>query len=86
MTYLALIAILQVTHGIQVGPSIVEVSPDFNSLFPFQNFNRNVSVPSWETSLLNGTNARVLEDLDYLANTSFIVYSPDFYEVCVIIH
>lgn len=83
MAQMALIvASIKATQGIEIGPSIVEVSSSFNSLFPFHNFNRNVSVPSWETSLLNGTNAGVLEDLDYLANTSFIAYEPDFYKVC----
>lgn len=86
MKQFALATILQVAQGLQIGPSIVEVSSSFNSLYPFPNFNRNVSVPGWETSLLNGTDAGVVEDLEYLANASFISYNPDFYQVCVIIY
>ncbi|KPI37663.1 Gluconolactonase [Cyphellophora attinorum] len=81
MAQLALLIAGAASQGLKIGPSIVEVSPDFNSVFPFNNFNRNVSVASWQTNLLNGTSAEVNEDLEFLANATFITYDESFYEL-----
>lgn len=68
--------------GLIVGPSVVEVTQQFNDVFPYENFNRNVTVPMWETSLLSGKNkSMVQKDLEAIANASFVVYDSDFYNV-----
>ncbi|KAL4949478.1 hypothetical protein BDW69DRAFT_198069 [Aspergillus filifer] len=65
------------------GPSAVKISKEWNDVFPYSNFNRNVTVPAWETELLPdiGDHSQVKEDLDMIANASFIVYDDAFYEL-----
>lgn len=64
-----------------VGPSVVEITKDWNNVLPFENFNRNVSVPMWDTSLLQGNVSAWNAQLDVIANASFIAYQPSFYQV-----
>lgn len=70
------------SSGLIVGHSVVEVTQSFNDVFPYENFNRNVTVPMWDTSLLNGKNMSAAQkDLETIANASFIVYDSAFYNV-----
>ena len=79
---LSLLPTFVLCEGLIVGPSIVEIAQGFNDVFPHENFNRNVSVPMWDTSLLGGKDKyMVQEDLDAIANASFIAYDPEFYKV-----
>lgn len=64
-----------------VGPSVVEISKYWNNVLPYKNFNRNVSVPMWDTSLLQGNASAFQAQLEVLANASFIAYQPSFYQV-----
>ncbi|KAH8901229.1 calcium-dependent phosphotriesterase [Thozetella sp. PMI_491] len=73
---------LGATPGLLVGPSIVEVSPRLRNIFPAINFNRNVTVPWWETEVLDGQpshDASLLSSL--LRNASIIVLDEDMYEL-----
>ncbi|KAL4894300.1 hypothetical protein BDV59DRAFT_207308 [Aspergillus ambiguus] len=85
LTTRALLSLLPtVAHckGLIGGPSVVEVTKEFNDVFPCENFNRNVTVPMWDTNLLSGKNKpAVQKDLDIIANASFIVYDSEFYKL-----
>lgn len=68
--------------SLQIGPSIVEVSPKFRNVFPAANFNRNVSVNWWHTDILNGSISSSTNDaLNALEDASFIAFDQDFYKV-----
>jgi hypothetical protein len=84
----SLLPALALGKDLIVGPSVVEVTKGFNDVFPYENFNRNVSVPMWQTQLLKGNvngndKSEIKEDLTTIANASFIVYDPAFYKVRV---
>lgn len=65
-----------------VGPSIVDVPARIRNVFAAQNFNRNVTVPWWETQILNGDNHIVEETLRILSDAaSFIVFNAEMYQV-----
>jgi gluconolactonase len=49
--------------------------------FAAQNFNRNVTVPWWETQILNADNHAVEETLRMLGDASFIVLNAEMYKV-----
>ncbi|KAL3480562.1 hypothetical protein BJX99DRAFT_266465 [Aspergillus californicus] len=73
---------LAICQGLILGPSIVQVTKEFNDVFPYTNFNRNVTVPTWDTHLLPpNANAEVNEDLETIANASFVVYDESFYQL-----
>lgn len=75
---------IAVCGGLIVGPSVVEITKEYNDVFPYANFNRNVTVPMWDTDLLSGKNeVEVQESLDTIANASFLVYDSEFYKVCI---
>ncbi|CAG8003253.1 unnamed protein product [Penicillium salamii] len=80
--FLSLFPTIALCKGLIVGPSVVEITQGYNNVFPYENFNRNVTVPTWDTSLLNGGDKSVIqEDLDAIANATFIVYDSEFYKV-----
>ena len=69
-------------QGVNFGPNIAEISPEWNNVFPVDNFNRNVSVPFWEPTLMNDTSTTAIEQrLEAFSNVSFIVYDKDMYKV-----
>ncbi|KAK0763347.1 hypothetical protein N5P37_004334 [Trichoderma harzianum] len=49
--------------------------------FAAQNFNRNVTVPWWETQILNADNHAVEETLRMLGDASFIVLNAEMYKL-----
>lgn len=73
---------IAVCKGLIVGPSVVEVTKEYNDVFPYENFNRNITVPMWDTELLSEKNeVEFQESLDTIANASFLVYDAEFYKV-----
>lgn len=79
---LSLFPTISLCKDLIVGPSVVEITKKFNDVFPYDNFNRNVTVPMWGTNLLNGKDKSASQEvLDTIANASFIVYDSEFYEV-----
>ncbi|KAE8312256.1 hypothetical protein BDV41DRAFT_577879 [Aspergillus transmontanensis] len=80
--FISLFPTIVFSSGLIVGHSVVEVTQSFNDVFPYENFNRNVTVPMWDTSLLNGKNKSAAQKgLETIANASFIVYDSDFYNL-----
>ncbi|KAL4881366.1 hypothetical protein BJY04DRAFT_218188 [Aspergillus karnatakaensis] len=71
------------SQGLTAGPSVVHISKEWNDVFPYKNFNRNVTVPVWETSLLPSAppSSEISEDLEIIANASFIAYDDSFYKL-----
>ena len=79
---LSLFPTIALCKDLIVGPSVVEITKKFNDVFPYDNFNRNVTVPMWDTGLLNGRNKSASQEvLDTIANASFIVHDSEFYDV-----
>ncbi|KAJ5687510.1 hypothetical protein N7536_010129 [Penicillium majusculum] len=79
---LSLFPTISLCKDLIVGPSVVEITKKFNDVFPYDNFNRNVTVPMWGTNLLNGKDKSASQEvLDTIANASFIVYDSEFYEL-----
>jgi hypothetical protein len=50
--------------GILFGPDVAFVSPTWNNVFPASDFNRNVSVPLWSTSVLSGESTALASELE----------------------
>ncbi|KAL2802938.1 hypothetical protein BJX63DRAFT_440493 [Aspergillus granulosus] len=72
---------LALCRGILVGPSVVKITKEWNDVFPYRNFNRNVTVPFWETGLLpDPVYSELEEDLETIANASCVVYDDAFYK------
>jgi hypothetical protein len=73
---------LALGRGLLVGPDVVKVTKEWNDVFPYKNFNRNVTVAFWETGLLpDPAYSELKEDLETIANAPFIVYDDAFYKV-----
>jgi hypothetical protein len=84
---LLLFPALVLGRGLLVGPDVVKISKEWNDVFPYRNFNRNVTVPFWETGLLpNPAYSELEEDLETIGNASFVVYDDAFYKVRLAIH
>ncbi|KAL4915058.1 hypothetical protein BDW62DRAFT_219705 [Aspergillus aurantiobrunneus] len=61
-------------RGLLVGPNVVRITKPWNDVFPYRNFNRNVTVPFWETDLLpEPAYLELEEDLEKIANASFVL-------------
>ena len=65
--------VLALAADLLVGPSIVKIPQSWNDVFPASNFNRNVSVPLWQMTLISGARSATPEDLQDIANASFVV-------------
>ncbi|KAJ6077056.1 hypothetical protein N7499_009037 [Penicillium canescens] len=77
-----LLPTITLAQGLIGGPSVVEITKNFNDVFPYENFNRNVTVPMWDTDLLKGNDkSRIREDLATIGNASFLIYDPAFYKL-----
>lgn len=73
---------LAFASGLLVGPNVVRITKRWNDVFPYRSFNRNVTVPFWETDLLpEPAYSDLEEDLEKVANASFVVYDDAFYQV-----
>jgi len=77
---LALIVPSLAELSFEFGSDIVYVPSQLNSVFPAQDFNRNVTTTFWETTILSN-GASIQEDLERFKNISFIAYDKSFYEV-----
>ncbi|KAL2784100.1 hypothetical protein BJX66DRAFT_330197 [Aspergillus keveii] len=79
---LLLFPALVLGRGLLVGPDVVKISKEWNDVFPYRNFNRNVTVPFWETGLLpDPAYSELEEDLETIGNASFVVYDDAFYKL-----
>ncbi|KFY80525.1 hypothetical protein V499_00629 [Pseudogymnoascus sp. VKM F-103] len=80
---ISIIPIALAQNSVLFGPDVAYVSPEWNSVFPAANFNRNISVPFWETSTLVSDSAAdaVEQTLEKFLNVSFIVYDESFYQL-----
>ncbi|KAG9196874.1 hypothetical protein G6514_003203 [Epicoccum nigrum] len=97
VTFPVSLHLLAITHGIYGTPlpinDVDEVSPgskgavlrvptEFRNVFPAENFNRNVTVPWWSTSVLStGESVDAVAGLNTLAGASFLVLNDEFYTV-----
>ncbi|KAJ9649899.1 hypothetical protein H2198_010774 [Neophaeococcomyces mojaviensis] len=69
-------------QGINFGPSIAEITPEWNNVFPVDNFNREVTTPFWEPTLMNDTTTtEISQQLNAVSNASFIVYDKEMYRL-----
>jgi hypothetical protein len=58
------------------------ITEDFNDVFPYTNFHRNVTVPMWDTDLLpNPGPSQIEETFDTMRKASFIAYDTSFSKV-----
>ena len=69
-------------QGIKFGPTIAEITPEWNNVFPAANFNRNVSTAFWQPTIMNdSTTTDVANQLSKIGKASFIVYDKEMYQV-----
>lgn len=69
-------------QSVRFGSNIAEISQQWNDVFPANNFNRNVSTPFWETTILDDTTTNeTRETLRRIEEMSFIVYDNRMYDL-----
>lgn len=62
-------------------PNVAYIPPEWDSVFPTSDFNRNVSVRFWQT-ILDPPSPELQSTLVKSLNVSFIVYEKSFYKMC----
>jgi hypothetical protein len=68
--------------GLLVGPSIVQIKPALQNVFPAENFNRNVTTSWWDTNVIDGPpSSSASKLLSSLKQANFIALDDRFYKV-----
>ncbi|RSM14790.1 hypothetical protein CDV31_005224 [Fusarium ambrosium] len=70
------------TPGLLVGPSIVQINPALQNVFPAENFNRNITTSWWDTDVVDGPpSSSASKFLASLKQANFIALDDRFYEL-----